>query len=326
MRAMTKQCIISLGSNLGDRHEIMASAARMIAGSCVVDGGFDTSRMFETPPIGGPGGQEPFLNAVAVFETSCSARQILDTLQASEQELGRQRKKRWDARSIDLDVVLHGNLVGGAKDLIVPHPRYTARQFVLQPACDVAAHFRDPRFGWTLGQLADHVSAGAPSLALVGGQRETRQKICRRLETEHGIKVFGGHEASPAMRVVGQAPASSPPQETEGSTARQPRSEAGEPIVADAGQPWVAGYLPPLPNLDAPQTSLPTIPRLIALLQQTSAETRWPAPHQIWPSGWQWPEYRLEIDDLNWAVSEVASALESMRCPCQPITNDGNWW
>jgi 2-amino-4-hydroxy-6-hydroxymethyldihydropteridine diphosphokinase len=46
----------------------------------------------------------------------------------------------------------------------------------------------------------------------------------------------------------------------------------------------------------------------------------------MWPSGWRWPEYRLEIDDLNWAVSEVASALASMRCPVKPVTNDGKWW
>jgi 2-amino-4-hydroxy-6-hydroxymethyldihydropteridine diphosphokinase len=46
----------------------------------------------------------------------------------------------------------------------------------------------------------------------------------------------------------------------------------------------------------------------------------------MWPGGWQWPEYRLEVDDLDWAVSEVASALESMRCPVHPVTADGQWW
>ncbi len=87
------------------------------------------SRLFETPPIGGPAGQEPFLNAVAAFDTDASARQILELLQQTEQRLGRTRNLRWDSRSIDLDVVLHGELVGGGTGLIVPHPRYTARQF-----------------------------------------------------------------------------------------------------------------------------------------------------------------------------------------------------
>ena len=126
------------------------------------------SRLFETPPIGGPSGQEPFLNAVAAFETDASAREILDLLQQTEQRLGRTRNLRWDSRSIDLDVVLHGALVGGTSDLIVPHPRYTARQFVLKPACDVAADYRDPRFGWDLRTLSQHsnddVAYGAEDL------------------------------------------------------------------------------------------------------------------------------------------------------------------
>ena len=146
---MTAQCLISFGSNLGDRDRLIAEAAQQIAASGVT-AELRTSRLFETPPIGGPHGQEPFLNAVAAFDTRASAREILQLLQRVEQQLGRQRRRRWDARSIDLDVVLHGELVGGGTGLIVPHPRYTAREFVLEPACDVAAHYRDPRFGWTL--------------------------------------------------------------------------------------------------------------------------------------------------------------------------------
>jgi 2-amino-4-hydroxy-6-hydroxymethyldihydropteridine diphosphokinase len=46
----------------------------------------------------------------------------------------------------------------------------------------------------------------------------------------------------------------------------------------------------------------------------------------MWPAGWQWPEYRLEVDDITWAVDEIASALDAMRCPLTPVTDDGNWW
>lgn len=319
---MATHCIISFGSNLGHRDELIATAARMVADSPLVTDQYQTSRLFETPPIGGPRGQEPFLNAVAVFRTKASAREILEMLQAAEQKLGRIRRKRWDARSIDLDVVLHGELMGGGSGLIVPHPRYTARQFVLQPACDVAADFRDPRFGWTLRRLWEHVSCGVPSLALVGGDWAIRQEICQRLRYRHGIETFAGQLAESSISVVGQAPISGS-QEIPAET-KVAKAESAHDFPGD--EPWVTGYLPKLPALDSEQTKLACVPRLVARLQRTTAQTRWPAPHQIWPGGWTWPEYRLEIDDLDWAVNEVASALDSMRCPVSPVTEDGNWW
>lgn len=312
------QCLISFGSNLGTRESLIAQAAREVAQSPSISN-FRASRLFETPPIGGPGGQEPFLNAVAAFDTESAAREILLLLQAIEDRLGRERRRRWDARSIDLDVVLHGQLVGGATGLIVPHPRYTARQFVLQPACDVAPHFRDPRFGWTLKRLASHLSEGVPSLALVGGDQSTRETLCRRLESEHGIRTFAARPLSDSMAVVGNAPAS-------GGAFFAEQNLSDQPIQSDGVEPWVSGFVPPLPPLDSGQTSLATVPRLVARIQRATPETCWPAPHQMWPSGWRWPEYRLEVDDLDWAVSEVASALDSMRCPVRPTTETGDWW
>ena len=315
---MAAQCLISFGSNLGDRDRLIADAARKIMECDAIEfvTPLKTSRLFETPPVGGPSGQEPFLNAVGAFETNSSAREILAVLQSTEQELGRRRRLRWDSRSIDLDVVMHGALVGGASELIVPHPRYTARQFVLQPACDVAPHYRDPRFGWTLQRLAKHLTQGVPSMALVG-DIGTRNQIAKSLSADYGIKTFLANTESANMSAVANVPGV--------VSDLQATAVPGDPIdVVD--EPWVAAYLPELPELDSDQTSLPTVPRLVARTQRANEDTRWPAPHQIWPSGWRWPEYRLEIDDLSWAVSEIASALESMRCPAVPVTSDGNWW
>ncbi len=357
--SVTSQCLISFGSNLGERGALIAEAAKRVSDSPWVRE-LRTSRLFETPPIGGPQGQHPFLNAVAAFDTDASARQVLELLQATEQDLGRQRRERWDARSIDLDVVLHGELVGGGTGLIVPHPRYTARRFVLEPACDVAAHYRDPRFGWTLKQLSNHLKQAAPSLALLGGDASTRIEICRRLQTEHRIQIFEGPPPSEPMAVVGHAPAivrstgpksaSSPPVASEGQTGTENDSPINDSpmIVLANNDPWVSAFVPPLPTPTNQQTSAnqqtkkgphePSveanpasnttcgIPRLIARMQRATEETRWPAPHQIWPSSLSWPEYRLEIDDLDWAVNEVASALDSMRCPVNAVTPDGNWW
>ena len=346
---MKSQCLISFGSNLGDRHALVADAAKAVARlPAVAD--LRASRLFETPPIGGPTGQEPFLNAVAAFNTEASAREILDCLQTIEMDLGRQRRQRWGARAIDLDVVLHGELVGGGTGLIVPHPRYTARQFVLRPACDVAAHYRDPRFGWTLERLANHIDQGTPSLALVGGDQAIREELCVRLATQFGITTFAARPFPERMKVVGNAPARVSQDrptsskvaslgrvvESATSTGKKADPQVQNPESGQAGSeicsvkaesgPWVSAFLPPLPHLASAETNSVSVPRLVVRLQSKTEKARWPAPHQMWPAGWRWPEYRLEIDDFDWAVSELVSALSSMRCPVEPVTVDGAWW
>ena len=279
-------------------------------------------------------------------------------LQQTEQKLGRQRKIRWDARSIDLDVVLHGELVGGGTGLIVPHPRYTARQFVLQPACDVAAHYRDPRFGWTIQQLAEHLEAAAPSIALVGGSESLRIELCD--QTERGLRNHDlpngsfssrihcvdqpvGSPAIPAPRNNSDKsphpadpqppPFAATPRQVGDKRANNSQAGAERSRSNPTGEAWVSGLVPHLENSLGeqkhslePVQSGQLVPRLIGRIQSSSENSPWPAPHQMWPSGWNWPEYRLEIDDKKWAVCELFSAIDSMRCPVKPITEDGHWW
>ncbi len=315
------QCLVSFGSNLGTRESLIVTAARQLAAMREIEN-FRTSRLFETPPIGGPSGQSSFLNGVAVFETTARAREVLLWLQAIEQQLGRQRHERWAARCIDLDVVLHGSLVGGANDLTVPHPRYTARRFVLRPACDVAPEYRDPRFGWTIKRLADHLDAGNASLALAGGDEQFRIKLCECLQMEHGIRTFAAAPMPEPMTVIGTAPVA---RRMAGIDAKLTEPAQTEINVCDDA-PWVSAFVPPLPNTDSVVADSKSIPRLIARIQWTKSEDRWPAPHQIWPSSSAWPEYRLEVEDFAWAASELASALASMRCPLFPISDDHDWW
>jgi 2-amino-4-hydroxy-6-hydroxymethyldihydropteridine diphosphokinase len=285
-------CLISFGSNLGDRHQRIANAARRIAEHSLVDS-FRASRLYETPAIGGPSGQQPFLNGVALLGTSASARQILDLLQTIEIDLGRKREVRWDARSIDLDVVLYGDLQGSSPTLAVPHPRYTARRFVLVPADEIVGQWRDPRFGWSIHQLVQHHDGGVPSLALVGGSQQLREEMCAKLSADFGIQTF----CDPVRGIPEKPPG-----------------------------PWVSSFLPPLPAGGSTVAADERVPRLVAHLQWTTPDSRWPATHQIWRTTIDWPEYRLEVDSPAWAVKELASALDSMGCPLQPVTADGNWW
>lgn len=317
------ECLVSFGANLGTRESAIACAARELSAMAGVEN-FRASRLYETPPIGGPSGQDPFLNGVAAFDTTAGARQVLAWLQDLEARLGRKRTSRWAARSIDLDVVLHGNLIGGASDLTVPHPRYTARRFVLRPACDVAADYHDPRFGWTIRRLADHLESGNASMALVGSDAVTRSRLCERLTSQFGIRTFAQSPLPEPMAVIGNAPAVATPQRFEAGAERADSADGASPIFVTDDSPWVSAFVGPLSVDDA--GSQRNVPRLIARMQWTRPEDRWPAPHNIWPSTCGWPEYRLEVDDLDWAAGEVASALDSMRCPIKAITDDGDWW
>lgn len=290
--AIVSACLISFGSNLGDRRSLLAAAADKLRRA---DGiaSLKCSRLFETPPVGGPSGQEPFLNAAAVIETSLRTDEVLQLLQATENELGRFRKQRWGERTIDLDVVLYGTFVGDSFRLKLPHLRYTARTFVLAPAQDVASHWQDPRFGWTLKQLSDHLQIGPPSLTLVGGGTELRQEICQRAAAAYDL-VYIQDEVLNDQQLAG--------------------GWISDSIPAELRQPY------------SPDLSLnPKMPRLIARLQKREPQNSWPAPQLIYRNGWNWPEYQLETDDIDWAVGEAAAAIASMRCDVQPITADDDW-
>jgi 2-amino-4-hydroxy-6-hydroxymethyldihydropteridine diphosphokinase len=120
---------IGLGSNLGDRRGLLAGAVRRLgaAGPVVA-----VSSLFETAPVGGPE-QGPFLNAVAVVETSLEPRALLDLCLGAEREAGRERRVRWGPRSLDLDLLLYGCETVDEPGLRVPHPRLAARRFALEP-------------------------------------------------------------------------------------------------------------------------------------------------------------------------------------------------
>ncbi len=123
---------IGLGSNLGDRQAGLARAVRRLgtAGSLAA-----VSSLYETAPVGGPA-QGPFLNAVAVLETSLSPRAVLDLCLEIEREAGRKRLVRWGPRSLDLDLLLYDLVVVDEPGLRVPHPRLAARRFVLEPLAE----------------------------------------------------------------------------------------------------------------------------------------------------------------------------------------------
>ena len=159
------RCLLGLGANLGDRRRQLDDALALIA----TDPRFrvvSISQYLGTTPVGGPGQQGEFLNAAAVVETSAAPLEVWHKLRDVEQSLGRQRHERWEARAIDLDLLLYDGLVCDQHELTVPHPWMFARRFVLQPAVEIAADWQHPVLGWTLQQLWLHAQHAPPRFAL----------------------------------------------------------------------------------------------------------------------------------------------------------------
>ncbi|XUU61142.1 2-amino-4-hydroxy-6-hydroxymethyldihydropteridine diphosphokinase [Erythrobacter sp. HA6-11] len=101
----------------------------------------------------GPSSRE-YINAVALVETYRTPPSMLLLARAVEDGLGRKRRgQAWQARTIDIDILLWDGGIFAIKDLAIPHPRFRERDFVLGPAKAVAADWRDPVTGLSLAQL-----------------------------------------------------------------------------------------------------------------------------------------------------------------------------
>jgi 2-amino-4-hydroxy-6-hydroxymethyldihydropteridine diphosphokinase len=141
---------IALGSNLGDRRGHLLWAAEALADLLP---SLRLSSIIETEPVGVPDDQPPFLNAAATGTTTASAAELLTLLQDLERRCGRERPYRWAPRTLDLDLIFYGDQVIAQPELVVPHPRFRERLFVLQPLAELAADWVDPVTGRTVGQL-----------------------------------------------------------------------------------------------------------------------------------------------------------------------------
>jgi dihydroneopterin aldolase/2-amino-4-hydroxy-6-hydroxymethyldihydropteridine diphosphokinase len=120
---------VGLGSNLGNRTGYLQEAIDHLAAVTTL---VATSSIYETAPVGGPD-QGAYLNAVAVVETDLAARRLLEVMLDVERRMGRVRRERWGPRTIDLDLLLHGDSAVDEPGLTVPHPRLTERRFALEP-------------------------------------------------------------------------------------------------------------------------------------------------------------------------------------------------
>ena len=130
---------LGLGSNLGDRHAQLLAAIELLAqrvGRLV-----RCSSFIETAPWGFVS-EHPFLNAVALFRTTLSPRELLTVTQDIERQLGRRQKSNgtYADRPIDIDILLYGDAVIDEPDLKIPHPLMHERDFVMRPLNEIINH------------------------------------------------------------------------------------------------------------------------------------------------------------------------------------------
>ena len=141
---------VALGSNLGDRRAHLDYAVSRLR---TLFTNLRVSR-YQRHRSGRRARSQPlFLNAAAVGDTALGARDLLDALLAIERERGRERPFPGAARTLDLDLVLYGSLVTDEPGLIVPHPRFRERRFVLEPLAEIAPDLVDPVTGSSVGDL-----------------------------------------------------------------------------------------------------------------------------------------------------------------------------
>ncbi len=146
------RAFVAFGANLGNRLRTFRDAVRRLdrtdgVAVCAM------SRLYETAPVGGPGGQEPYYNAAVELRTELTPEALLDALQEIEAAHQRTRTVAWGPRTLDLDLLFYGGLIMETPRLTIPHPMMRQRRFVLRPLADIAPGAVDPVTGQTVANL-----------------------------------------------------------------------------------------------------------------------------------------------------------------------------
>jgi len=151
---MNKTAYVGIGSNLGDKYANCLKAIEIVDNipGCRV---MAQSDFFRTDPVGVEG-HDWYVNGAISLETDLSAHELLNNLLSIEANLGRKRNKKWEPRTIDLDILLFGQDVIDEKDLTIPHPLMHLRKFVLMPMVQLVPNLVHPVLGNTLEELLNN--------------------------------------------------------------------------------------------------------------------------------------------------------------------------
>ena len=184
------ECLIALGSNLGDRAAALDSAIAALDATSDVRIIRHSSWQLSWP-VGGANLRHEFLNGAAVAETSLGPEELLRLLQQIESSHGRKRHERWGDRTLDLDLLLVEDRIIEVPTLTLPHPRMSFRRFVLEPAVEIAGDWVHPTIGWTLSKLLEHLDTGDDCIAIVSPSEAARRKVSELLINRLSLAATG---------------------------------------------------------------------------------------------------------------------------------------
>ena len=148
---------IALGSN---RRSRLGPPTATVRAAAMELGAARLSRVLATPALG-PAGRT-FANAAALIETDEQPPALLRRLKAIERRFGRRGGRKWGPRTLDLDIILWSEGAWAGDGLVVPHPQFRRRLFVLEPLAEIAPRWRDPLTGLPIRQLLHRLRTRAP--------------------------------------------------------------------------------------------------------------------------------------------------------------------
>lgn len=152
------RAFVGLGSNLGDRWSYLRGGVGFLPDLVAL------SRVYETDPVGGPPMQGPYLNMVAELSTESAPQELLEAAREAERWAGRRRAEHWGPRTLDVDLLIVGDVRLSSPELTLPHPRMWERAFVLVPLSELAPEL-----------VAGHLGAvGVQGVRLAGTIGETQ--------------------------------------------------------------------------------------------------------------------------------------------------------
>jgi len=291
--------LISLGANLGNVRETMQAAKRLLSDS-FGSSNLVLSQLVRTPPVGGPDGQGDFLNAVAAIQTDRSVWEVWETIKRIESILGRQRQLRWEARRIDIDLLLYDQQRIWTPHLKIPHPRMCMRTFVIAPAVEIVPHWIDPITLWSVSKLHDHLECSLYNNSAIRVICQDAYQLSR-LQREFAISA--GREsvniiwctANPlhlAENDIIDNHLSLPGRISHKLTIAAVASPDPTTVLwEDCSRPWVRAL-----NMDTSNSIDATESRCI-----------------------DGPRYLMPVDDAKWAVHEIIAADQAMQCGLEAV-------
>lgn len=191
--------LIALGANLHRKREQIQFAFDALQSENRIHD-LAVSQLYETAPVGGPGEQDDFVNAAAFFRTDFSARELLKFLLDTEIQMGRVREIRWQARTLDLDLLIFGDQRINEEDFEVPHPRMSFRRFVLEPASEVAPDLKNPAAGMSIKNLLERINSPQNSVAICGTSDEVDKLLS---ESQTLLEKTAEHDSIEFERIAG---------------------------------------------------------------------------------------------------------------------------